>query len=303
MEFGKIEDITGIDWSLPVEDPSNFTKPDSSAHPKNFFGAPAWGSKHWVGKIYPKESRPDQFLHHYAKNFNCIELNTTHYRIPNPETAAEWCSQVPQGFRFCPKVHKDISHSKLGLQDKSLLEAWLRFLEKMQGFLGPCFIQFHETFSYADKVHLFKFLERWPKDFRLTIELRHPSWFKDHTILPGLRDYLQTKGMGLVITDVAGRRDVLHSSISSDWTMVRLIGNDLADSDEERLKAWAQRLKSWQQKSVNEIYLFLHQPDDVWTIEFAQLAQRIFTESGFSPLPQIEMIKPLDLFHQDWNQP
>src|SRR5690606_37823878 len=128
---------------------------------KLYFGSPAWGNKLWLGKLYPKKTKPNEFLHHYSRSFNSIELNTTHYRIPTQEGAREWLSQVPVGFEFCPKVHKDISHARGGLQDKRMLSYWLKFLETMQGNLGPSFIQLHEMFSYSEKVQLFRFLENW----------------------------------------------------------------------------------------------------------------------------------------------
>lgn len=297
MEFGKLADISGVNWALPSDDPKNELRLVQPLHSNIFFGSPAWGCKFWMGKIYPAQTPAEKFLYHYSRHFNCIELNTTHYRIPDEQTTKEWQSQVPDNFQFCPKLHKDISHSKAGMTDKCLLRSWLAFMENMEKNLGPAFIQFHERFSYFDKSHLFRFLENWPSEFKLSIELRHPSWFQQNTILPALGDYLQKRGIGLVITDVAGRRDVLHSSFTTNWTMIRLIGNDLDESDGLRLVDWAERLKNWQEKGIEKTYLFLHQPDDLWTIEFAQMAERVFSQAGFTDIPSFELVPPRDLFN------
>jgi len=143
---------------------------------------------------------------------------------------------------------------------------------------------------------LFKFLENWPTEFKLSLELRHPSWFQKNKILPALTDYLHRRGIGLVITDVAGRRDVLHTSLSSSWAMIRTIGNELDKSDESRLTEWTDRLREWHQLGVKEVYFMLHQPDDRMTIEYAQLARKVFLQAGFSDLPEFELEKPKDLF-------
>lgn len=298
MEFGKLDDIAGVDWSIPQDDPRNldrFKTPNSPL--KIHVGSPAWGEKSWLGKIYPPKTPTDQYLYHYSRNFTCIELNTSHYRIPNEETTNGWLKQVPENFQFCPKVHKDISHSSFGMFDPQLLQNWLKFMENLREYSGPAFIQFHDSFSYNEKLALFKFLEKWPNEFQLTVELRHSSWFPDRKILPALGDYLHKRGMGLVITDVAGRRDVLHTSLSSSWTMLRLIGNDLDISDSQRLKAWVERLKSWQQNGLKDVYLFLHQPDDILTIEFARMAAKIFQAEGYSDFPNFEAVKERDLFN------
>ena len=296
MEFGRIEDISNVNWSLPIDDPKNERFEGKPAVPRIFFGSPAWSNKFWRGKIYPKDAPTEKFLYYYSRQFNCIELNTTHYRIPMKEVTEEWLSLVPSNFQFCPKLHKDISHSRSGMTDKKLLKEWLTFIGRLNENLGPCFIQFHERFSYEDKMLLFQFLENWPSEFKLSIELRHSSWFKNNTILPALTDYLYKRGIGLVITDVAGRRDVLHTSLSTSWSIIRLIGNDLHASDTFRLQDWSSRINIWKNKGLEKVYLLLHQPDDVWTIEFAQLAHKTFSEGGHSEVPSIEFFKERDLF-------
>ncbi len=295
MEFGKLDNIDSVDWTLPQDDPKNQERLTPQSELKLHFGSPAWGSKHFLGKIYPPKTPTSEFLYHYSRNFNCIELNTTHYRIPDTKTIEDWKAMVPSHFQFCPKVYKDISHTKNGLVDKDLLAHWLHFLEGLKTNIGPSFIQLHEMFSYRDKMLLFRFLESWPKEFKLSLELRHPSWFQNGVILPPLADYLNRRNIGLVITDVAGRRDVLHSSLSTNWSMIRLIGNNLHESDERRLGDWAVRIKEWQKMGLSDCYFFLHQPDDVMTVEFSSLAEEVFTQMSYENVPHFKIEQNLDL--------
>lgn len=296
MEFGKIPDIESVDWTIPADDPLSVDflsrvqaggAPRGSGEPAGeerrlFFGAPAWGHKEWVGSIYPEKTKATHFLEQYSRYFNCVELNTTHYRIPTPEQAQKWRDQTADGFLFCPKVFQEISHTKQGLRDKVLLKVWLEFLTQLGDRRGPSFIQFPPHFDYSSKAALFEFLKNWPDEFELALEFRHPSWFEQGRILPALTQYLQSRRIGLVITDVAGRRDVLHTSISSDFCMLRFIGNSLHPTDYTRAEKWNERLQSWNEQGLKRMFLFIHEPEDLLTPEMtAHFLKEISTKSSW----------------------
>lgn len=295
MEFGKLEDISGVDWRLPEDAFASKFKREPGRLTV-LLGSPAWGNRSWLGKIYPEKTPTEKFLHFYSQNFECIELNASHYKIPDEETTRNWVSEVARDFVFCPKVNKEISHGKFGLTDKRLLDFWTRFLENLGDHCGPSFIQFHELFAYENRQILFRFLESWPSEFKLSIELRHPSWFKENKILPALVEYLSRKGMGLVITDVAGRRDVLHSSQTVPWQMIRLIGNNLDPSDTQRVQSWIRRFKTWEKAGIDKVYLFIHQPDDILTVEYARIVAQELKSHGYETKSAFELPQERDLF-------
>lgn len=273
MEFGKLNQLDRVDWKLPPNDPlsvSFFRSLPQTGEIQIYLGAPAWGHKEWIGRIYPPKTKATDFLYHYSRHFSCIELNTTHYQIPSSDKTEKWISQVAENFLFCPKLYQGISHSMNGLVDTALLKEWYRFLNDLGAHRGPCFIQFSPHFDYSFKALLFQFLRQWPQEFELCLELRHPSWFQDGKILPALTQYLQTRGMGLVITDVAGRRDVLHTSISADFLILRFIGNDLDPSDFTRAESWAQRFSQWRDLGLKKVFLIVHEPSDMHVPEMAQ---------------------------------
>lgn len=296
MEFGKLVDISSVNWELPKPDPRNKEYQKQHALESIYIGSPAWSVKSWCGKIYPKDCATEEYLKYYSKHFQCIELNTTHYRIPDLMTILKWREKVNKNFKFCPKVFKEISHSPMGLSDRELLSQWTKFIGLMDQNLGPCFIQFHENFSYADKRLLFNFLESWPSEYKLSLELRHSSWYQNNTVLPALADYLHKKNIGLVITDVAGKRAIVHETLTAPWAMIRLIGNDLDSSDEKRIRSWAQRFKEWRDQGPSELYLFYHQPEDNLTLEFAQLGKQVFDECYIDGHPKFDFIQEKDLF-------
>lgn len=284
MEFGNISDIENINWKLPLENSAtlDFLSRLKLKNADNFFqyylGAPAWSHKEWVGQIYPLKTKPADYLYYYSRYYQCIELNTSHYRIPSPDVCEKWLAAVDTSFLFCPKVFQDISHKAGGLKNKELNAEWFRFLENLKSHAGPSFLQLPPYFDYSRKSELFYFLQNWPSEFLLALEFRHPSWFKDGQILVALTEYLQSRNIGLVITDVAGRRDVLHSSLSADFSLVRFIGNDLHPSDFSRLALWADKLKNWSSSGLSKVYFFIHEPDDIKTPEMTRHVIEKFQE-------------------------
>lgn len=270
MEFGKLDNIEHVDWTLPPDDKKSlsFLANLKAEKPQYYLGTPSWGSRSWLGKIYPKDAKPNEFLHFYSRAFSTIELNTTHYRLPTTDLVKGWCEQVPKSFRFCPKFPQTISHEKNGTLDQTLLTQWQRALNDFGDNLGVSFLQLPPYFSYEDRAILHRFLELWPSELPLAIEFRHNSWFTNNTLLPALVDYLQSKNIGLVILDVAGRRDLLHTSITAPFMLLRLIGNDMHPSDNTRVDAWSKKITEWSASGLHQVYFFAHEPDDLKCPEF-----------------------------------
>ncbi|HET6990830.1 MAG TPA: DUF72 domain-containing protein, partial [Bacteroidia bacterium] len=87
LDFGRLASIDHIDFSLPDDSPATKLLLNSKASENEFrlfTGCPVWGEKEWLGMIYPKDAKDRELLFHYSRQFNCIELNTTYYRIPTP---------------------------------------------------------------------------------------------------------------------------------------------------------------------------------------------------------------------------
>ncbi|RMF02637.1 MAG: DUF72 domain-containing protein, partial [Bacteroidetes bacterium] len=195
--------------------------------------------------------------------------NTTHYRIPTPEQVAKWCAAVPDDFRFCPKVPQRISHERnLGLGGDQLPLFW----EALRHFgeqLGCCFVQLPPYFGADHLPLLCKWLDIWPTDFPLAVELRHESWFTDQAVVARWAEVLRKSGVAAVITDVAGRRDVLHQVVTAPRTMIRFVGNGLHATDYERADDWLGKLTEWQERGLQQVYFFPHQPDNELAPEMA----------------------------------
>ncbi len=299
MEFGKLEAFEHVDWTLPAvsEKTIHYLNQQPSSPMFNLrIGTPAWAHREWVGKLYPQGSKPPEFLHHYSRQYGTLEFNSSHYQIPTLQQTTKWLEKIPADFLFCPKVYQGISHGSNGLQDDVLLKSWLSFLERLGTNCGPCFLQLPPSFDYKKKSELHQFLKQWPREFKLALEFRHSTWFENGSVLPLLSEYLFQRGVGTVITDVAGRRDVLHSTVTSDFTMIRFIGNSLHLSDTLRMQLWADQIKQLQQHGLRRVFLFIHEPDDVLCPDMTNIAVDILNQKLGLGLQFVGVKPATDLF-------
>lgn len=274
MKFGKLKDIEGVDFALPGDAPGtgeSLQWGTSSCGKLQFYiGCTGWSMKEWVGKVYPRGTKSRDFLHHYTLQFNTIELNTTHYRIPTVDTVRRWRQEAAHDFRFCPKVPQSISHSRdLGL-DGTQTALFCDHILMLEEKLGCCFIQLPPHFGYDRLELLERFVRQWPSQLPLAVELRHESWFNNRDHRQKAFDMLAGYGISAVITDVAGRRDVLHMRATTPTTMIRFVGNGLHPSDYSRIDAWIKRLQLWQQQGLKAVYFFTHEPDNLLAPDLAK---------------------------------
>ncbi|MEM1357079.1 MAG: DUF72 domain-containing protein [Bacteroidota bacterium] len=266
MKFGKVAQPTQVHFELPLDPLANRERLDryelgeGDGLPNIYVGATGWSMKEWVGKWYPEKTKATAFLQHYGQQFNTIELNTTHYRIPDTKLVQKWYDTVPTDFRFCPKIPQSISHRNDFGQQAGHLQRFVASLDGMGEKLGCAFMQLPPYFG-ADRLGQMEvFLDRWPRLLPLAVEVRHESWFADPFRTEALMDALAARGIAAVITDVAGRRDVLHNYVTAPRTMVRFVGNGLLPSDYTRLEDWASKLLDW---NLPEAYFFPPQPDNI----------------------------------------
>lgn len=280
MEFGKLPSVDGVDFSLPPEPPQNaavlagFPK---HTPPTIYLGATGYNMKPWIGKWYPSAAKDRDFIRCYGTQFNTIEHNTTHYRIPDDATVARWRDEVPADFRYCPKVPQTISHARdLGVHGPELPQ----FCSAIAGLgerLGCCFLQLPPYFSPRGLPVLERLLDQWPREIPLAVEVRHEDFFQKEKTADRYFDLLREAGAAAVITDVAGRRDVCHMRLTAPKSLIRFVGNNLHRTDYERIEAWAKRLKLWFEGGLHEIYFFTHEPDNLLAPELAAFAAEAFS--------------------------
>jgi uncharacterized protein YecE (DUF72 family) len=274
MEFGRVEEneLDNIDFRLPAEPAFNrLVLTGKKAHdPKIYIGCSKWGRKEWLGKIYPPKTKEKDFLDHYVRYFNSIELNATHYKVYGATGIGKWAAKANgKDFKFCPKMYQGVTH-RGSLKGKDFLTTeFLRGIVAFGEHLGPIFIQLNETFSPKRRDELFNYLRSLPTDLQFFLEARHPGWFEQESARNDLFHTLREMNIGAVITDTVGRRDCAHMHLTISKTFIRYVGNRMHKTDHTRCDAWVQRLKYWIENGLQEIYFFLHMQDDATTPAFA----------------------------------
>ncbi|HAA10158.1 MAG TPA: DUF72 domain-containing protein [Cytophagales bacterium] len=263
MDFGKLESLQGATFTLPQDAAmTHEVLTQAAKQPLALYaGLPILSDPGYVGRLYPKGVASREFFRLYSQRFNTLEFNTTHYGIPKAETVRHWARSVNASFRYCPKVPQSISHSGNLMKTLADRDSFLEVIQLLGEKLGTQFIQFPPQFGPERLPELIEFLKQWPKEVPLAVELRDAAWFE-----PGqgawveLCQFLNEKGIGLVITDVSGRRDVLHMTLTLPEVFVRFNGYGLHPTDYSRTDDWIDRLRAWQRLGLQRVYFFQHQP-------------------------------------------
>lgn len=283
MKFGKLNNIEEINFAMPP-DPELTKKKLANLQSctdtvQIYSGCTGWSMKEWVGTYYPPGTKSNGFLEAYAQQFNSIELNSTYYKIPDKATLERWSSQTETGFKFAPKIPQMISQSSdLGL-NSSFIDNFCNNISYLGDKLGISFLQLPPNFAPKHIRILENFLERFPiNDIPLSIEIRNENWFVKPD-METLQQLLSHYGAGTVISDVAGRRDVLHMYLSNESAMIRFVGNNLHHTDFSRIDSWIERLSIWIKNGLKTIYFFHHQENNLHAPEIALYFNNKLNES------------------------
>jgi uncharacterized protein YecE (DUF72 family) len=153
------------------------------------------GKGTWNGVFYPTRSRArtrgvpkfDE-LAFYAEHFDTVEINSSFYGVPSPETTRGWATRTPRGFEFSLKLFQKFTHPemfhKASGQDpwdlgKKDVDEFRRALDPLANAekLGALLAQFPATFkNEPDSRGYLEWLLEQFKEYRVAVELRHRSW-------------------------------------------------------------------------------------------------------------------------------
>ena len=267
MEFGRVpkSELDNINFKLAADPAFNKTilTDKRVTTPKVYIGCAKWGRTEWVGKIYPPKTKEKDFLDHYVKHYNSIELNATHYKVYGATGIAKWAAKAgDKDFLFCPKMYQGVTHRGGLLNKEFITTEFLRGIVAFEKHLGPVFVQVSDLFTPKRKEELFIFLRSLPTDMSFFVEVRHPDWFRIPSVRDELTEFLRSVNMGMVITDTSGRRDCAHMYLTVPKAFIRYVGNSLHPTDYTRVDDWIDRMKYWLDKGLQELYFFMHMHDE-----------------------------------------
>src|ERR1700722_19389050 len=73
-------------------------------------GTSGWQYRDWRGVLYPEGVPQRRWLEHYAEQFPTVENNGAFYRLPRPQTFADWRARTPAGFVMAVKASRYLTH-------------------------------------------------------------------------------------------------------------------------------------------------------------------------------------------------
>jgi uncharacterized protein YecE (DUF72 family) len=163
-------------------------------------GLAGWSFKDWAGIVYPSP-RPRAFREpaYLAEFFDTLEINTSFYGPPRPDSCRQWIDYVSGNVRFLftAKLWQKFTHERnASIEDERAVRAGFDVL-RAAGKLGAVLLQFPSSFHRTPKNtgYLTSLLERF-EDYSLVVELRHSSWDKNE-----LYTLLHERGVGLCNID------------------------------------------------------------------------------------------------------
>lgn len=145
---------------------------------RTYVGTSGWS----LARSVAPGSAPDLTgLERYAEYFNCVEINSTFYRLPRPTTLERWRDSTPAEFRFAAKLPRAITHEAALDVSATEVSDLCKLLTRLEPKLGPLLIQLPPSLSFDAGIarlarKLFAQLTRAGAG-QLVLEPRHPSWF------------------------------------------------------------------------------------------------------------------------------
>lgn len=284
---------------------------------KYHLGCTVWSLKEWVGNFFTDDARQSDFLSQYSSVFNCVEGNTSFYNIPGEKTIKKWKQATPDGFKFCFKFHRSITHQKRlqNVEDDilSFLEAFDPIMER----LGPFMIQLPPQFSPAEFSRLEHVVSILPSAYRYAVEVRHSDFYNHGREEHRLNRLLKSYNIDRVIFDTRK----LHSMKSDEQSimeakkkkpevpvrfvntgsrpLVRFVGSNDPVANEPYLKEWAIVVADWIKEGLHP-YIFTHTPDKVSQPEnarrFHQLLSDLIDMDPMPKWPKERQNEQMDLF-------
>lgn len=258
MKFGKVDDPGSIDFTLPptheqTKEILNSQKPSEFKDVR--IGCAKWNRAD-LKNFYPRGTKDE--LEYYSTQFNSIELNASFYRMFPEEQFAKWKEKATEDFKFFPKVPRIISHIKRLNETEVITDDFIKNILPLKDKMGMVFLQLRDDFGPKNMDRVEKFFKHWPKEVPLSAEFRHADWYKDTTAAGELNELMIKHNITHVITDSAGRRDLLHMRLTTDSAFIRYNGAN-HKSDYTRLDDWLERIGEWHEMGLKNLYFFVHQ--------------------------------------------
>ncbi len=171
-------------------------------------GTSGFSYQDWIGPFYEEGITKKEMLNFYSREFDCVEINSTYYKIPHPAVMYYLGEKVGKDFEFVVKANKQMTHEGRGQpqifkQFKQCLEPLIRAKK-----FGVVLAQFPWSFK-KNKVnieYLTKFREMMD-DIQVVVEFRNSEWIDEEVYV-----FLEENNFGFCNVDEPKLKGLLPST-------------------------------------------------------------------------------------------
>jgi uncharacterized protein YecE (DUF72 family) len=222
-------------------------------------GTSGWQYRHWRDVLYPAGLPQRRWLEHYAAQYATVENNGAFYRLPGPETFADWRARTPDGFVMAVKASRYLTHIRRLRDPAEPVERLLRAASSLGDRLGPVLLQLPPGLR-ADAAALDGCLREFARfagpgrQVRVAVEFRHESWWAEE-----IRELLTRHRAALCWADRLGR-PVTPLWRTADWGYLRLHEGAASSPprySEQCLRDWERRIaQTW--RDNQDVFAFFN---------------------------------------------
>ncbi len=219
-------------------------------------GTSGWNYKHWLGPFYPEKFPAKNMLAFYAEHFDTVEVNATHYHLPNFTSFETWRETVPENFVFAVKASRFTTHMKKLKSPKASTEKFFVRVKRLREKLGPILFQLPPRWK-VNVERLAAFLSAMPREHLYTFEFRDESWFTNEVY-----ELLRAHNAALCFYHQMGYDS--PQEVTADFVYVRLHGTESkygGSYPDSALKTWSRRIGRWRRESKDVYFYFNNDPE------------------------------------------
>lgn len=225
----------------------------------------------WKGPFYPTDIKDEDLLPYYTTHFPVVELDFTYYRMPTARTMAGLERKTLDGFRFCVKANRLMTHERPA--EPELQAAFGQFASALAPLAEAgklCCVLAQFPWSFKPSPPTLDYVLSWPERLpgvRLVVEYRNAAWLtrttfeamRRHQLAYCCVDEPRLRGLvpplALATSELAYVR--YHGRNAAKWWNHETAGEryDYLYSREE-LAEWIPRLRELDQAAPETIVIF-----------------------------------------------
>ncbi|MGH0053116.1 MAG: DUF72 domain-containing protein [Sphaerochaetaceae bacterium] len=189
-------------------------------------GTSGYSYTDWIGPVYRKGTKQEDFLIQYARMFPTVELNFSYYRMPEATYLEAMHKKAPM-LQFSIKAHQSLTHTIDPVSWKDQATLFCRALEPLveNKVLSAVLLQFPFSFHYeiAERKYLDALLKTL-RSFPVAVEFRNSHWYNNRTL-----DSLRERNVTLASLDlpsVKGNPPMMDIKTSNSLAYLRFHGRN-----------------------------------------------------------------------------